>query len=75
MTYIFSALLVVVLVSLLLWVFVNSDAKSIARSFRYVIPVILLAFGVIATIAGQGQYGIPAFAVAAIWWYRMRGRA
>lgn len=69
MSYIFIALLTFVLIGLVLWVFVNSDAKSIVGFFQLIIPVSLLAFGIIATIAGRGQIGIPAMFLSIGWWY------
>ncbi len=74
MTYIFLTLLGLVIIGLILWIFVNSDAKILARSFQMVIPVALMAVGVIATIAGQGQYGIPAIGLSLIIWYNMLRR-
>ncbi len=74
MTYIFLTLLVLVVIGLILWVFVNSDAKMLASSFKMIIPVSLMAVGVIATIAGRGQYGIPAIGLALIVWYILQRR-
>ncbi len=68
MVYIFSSLMVIVLIALALWVFVNSDPKSMIGAIKLVIPVCLLAFGVIATIAGRGEYGVPAIVVSVLWW-------
>ena len=69
MSYIFLALLILVSLGIVAWVFINADASSIAWSFKLVIPVALLAIGIIATIAGRGQYGIPAVMIAIAWWY------
>lgn len=69
MGYIFASLFAVVIVGLILWIFVNSDAKVISQSFKLIIPVSLLTFGIIATITGKGQYGIPAIVGACAWWY------
>jgi len=69
MIYIFIALSLLVLVALVLWIFINTKPKTMIDAARLVIPVSLMALGVIATIAGQGKFGIPAIIIAAIWWY------
>jgi len=71
-TYIFLTLLVIVLIGLVLWVFVNSDPRTISHTIKMIIPVSLMAVGIIATIAGRGQYGIPAIGLSLIIWYNMR---
>ena len=72
MTYIFMTLLVIVLIGLVLWIFVNSDPRIIARTFQMIIPVTLMVVGIIATIAGRGQYGIPAIGLSLLIWFNMR---
>jgi hypothetical protein len=67
-------LLVIVLTGLVLWIFVNSDPRIIARTFQMIIPVTLMIVGIIATIAGRGQYGIPAIGLSLIIWFNMRRR-
>lgn len=67
-------LLVIVLIGLVLWVFVNSDPRIIARTFQMIIPVTLMAVGIIATIAGRGQYGIPAIGLSLLIWFNLRRR-
>jgi hypothetical protein len=67
-------LLVIVLIGLVLWIFVNSDPRIIARTFQMIIPVTLMIVGIIATIAGRGQYGIPAIGLSLIIWFNMRRR-
>ena len=67
-------LLVTVLIGLVLWIFVNSDPKVIARTFQMIIPVTLMIVGIIATIAGSGHYGIPAIGLSLIIWFNMRRR-
>ena len=74
MTYIFLTLLVMGITGLVLWIFVNSDPKIIARTFQMIIPVTLMIVGIIATIAGGGHYGIPAIGLSLIIWYNMRRR-
>ncbi len=69
MSYIFATLFTLVLIGLVAWIFVNSEAKSIARFFKLIIPVSAIAIGIIATIAGRGQYGVPAILVGVVWWY------
>ena len=69
MTYIFIALAALVVIGLVLGIFINTKPKTMIDAARLVIPVSLMAMGVIATIAGQGKYGIPAIVIAAIWWY------
>ena len=72
MTYIFMTLLVIVLIGLVLWIFANSDPRIIARTFQMIIPVTLMVVGIIATIAGRGQYGIPAIGLSLLIWFNMR---
>ncbi len=74
MTYIFMTLLVIVLIGLVLWIFVNSDPRIIARTFQMIIPVTLMVVGIIATIAGRGQYGIPAIGLSLIIWFNVLRR-
>ena len=74
MTYIFITLLAICLIALVLWVFVNSEPSSIALAVKIFIPVVLSVFGFIATITGQGQFGIPALGLALFIWYRMYRR-
>ncbi|MCP4184107.1 MAG: hypothetical protein GY761_12455 [Hyphomicrobiales bacterium] len=74
MTYIFITLLVIVLIGLVLWIFVNSDPRIIARTFQMIIPVTLMVVGIIATIAGRGQYGIPAIGLSLIIWFNVLRR-
>ena len=69
MIYIFIALSGLVLVALVLWIFVNTKPKTMIDIARLIIPVSLMALGVITTIAGQGKFGIPAIIIAALWWY------
>lgn len=69
MVYIFAALALLVAIGLVMWIFVNSDARSIAQFFKLIVPVGLMVFGIIATLAGVGQFGIPAIIVAGLMWY------
>ncbi len=72
MTYIFTALLVIVVIGLILWIFVNSDASTIAITMRLAIPVTLIVIGTIATISGRGNIGIPAAVLGLYWLYTQK---
>ena len=72
MTAIFSALLFVIFIAALVWVFLTVPAAQLASLLSKAVPAMLTLTGAVLTLVGRGAIGIPLIAFGIAWWRRSR---